>query len=135
MTTSQVIQAAASLLAILALAGFCKWLGLGGDIRIKDADHAKKIAFESQYGFVATDAALDRAGYSALVKDKANRHMLIRSKGVHFVTRIVRPPIEGRLDQKFLTIAMNEPDFAPVTLNLGDQAQYWASGLRHIPSG
>jgi hypothetical protein len=48
---------------------------------------------------------------------------------------MIYPPIEGRLDQKFLTIDLAETDIAPVTLNLGEAAQYWAAGLRHIPNG
>lgn len=132
---AQLIQVGASLIAILALAWFAKWLGLGGDARITDTDHAKRIAFDTLYGFQAVDAAIDRAGYSALVKDGANRHALIFKLGAHFVARMVCPPIEGRLDQKFLTIDLAEQGIAPVTLNLGDAAQYWAAGLRHIPNG
>jgi hypothetical protein len=135
MIVQQLITMAASLIAILLLAGLARWLKLGGDARIIDADHAKRIAFESQYGFAAVDAAVDRAGYSALVKDAANHHVLIYRLGNKFVTRPVRPPIKGRLDQKFLTLDLCEPDTAPITLNLGPIAQYWASGLRHIPHG
>jgi hypothetical protein len=123
-----------SLLAVLALGWFARWLDLGGDARIRDAGHAKKLAFEGVYGFKARDAVVDMAGYSALVKDKAGRHVLIAKKGNGFVTRMLQPPIEGRLDQRFLTIDVQEPDMAPVTLNLGDNAQYWAAGLRHIPN-
>ena len=124
-----------SLIAVLLMAGMSRWLKLGGDIRITDDDHAKGIAFDTLYGFSATDAVVDRAGYSALVKDAANQHALIYKLGAHFVTRLISPPIEGHLDQKFLTIDLGEPDTAPVTLNLGEAAQYWAAGLRHIPRG
>lgn len=122
-----------SLLAVFTLGWLARWMGLGGDVRLRDEDHARQIAFDALYGFRATDVALDKAGYSALVKDAANRHALINAKGANFVTRMVRPPIEGRLDRNLLTLDLQEPDFAPVTLNLGDGAQYWASGLRHIP--
>ena len=133
--TAQLIQLGASLIAILALYALAKWLRLGGDVRITDADHAKRIAFDSIYGFKGVDAVVDRAGYSALVRDAAGYHVLICKHGAHFIARMIRPPIEGRLDHKFLTIDLNEPDIAPVTLNLGDVAQYWTSGLRHIPNG
>lgn len=123
-----------SLLAVFALGWLARWMGLGGDVRIRDEDHARQIAFDALYGFQATDVALDKAGYSALVKDAANRHALINAKGAHFVTRTVHLPIEGRLDRALLTLDLQEPDFDPVTLNLGEAAQYWASGLRHIPN-
>ncbi len=128
-----VLQLLASLLAVLALGWVTRWLGLGGNVRILDEDHARLIVRDSLYGFEASDAVLDRAGYSALVKDTAGHHALISVKGAHFVARHVHPPVEGRLDRAFLTIDLQEPDFDPVTLNLGEKAQYWASGLRHIP--
>ncbi len=123
-----------SLVAVLALGWLARFLHLGRDARIEGLEHALRLADEGQYGFRGTDAALDLAGYSALVKDALNRHVLIQSKGGHFVTRQIVPPIEGRLDQKLLTIDLQQPDFEPVTLNLGERAQYWASGLRHIPN-
>ena len=135
MAVAQIIQIGASLVAILAMAGLAKWLDLGGDARIADADHAKKIAFEGIYGFTGVDAVIDRAGYSALVRDAANQHVLIFKHGAQFVTRMLSAPIEGRLDQKFLTLNVGDMGVAPVTLNLGDAAQYWAAGLRHIPNG
>ncbi len=121
-----------SLGAVLALAWVARYLNLGGDRRIVDADHALRLADEGQFGFKGVDVALDRAGGSALVRDEQSAHVLISRKGNQFVTNRVVPPVEGRLDQKFLTIDLQRPDIDPVTLNLGDQAQYWASGLRHI---
>jgi hypothetical protein len=129
------VQLGLSLLAVLGLGWLAKLLNLGGDSRIQDEAHAIRLGFEGDYGFAGVDAAVDRAGYSALVKDDRNRHLLIFRKGNKFVARRVIPPIEGRLDQKLLTIDLGEADTGHVTLNLGDKAQYWASGLRHIPNG
>ncbi|MEK6637859.1 MAG: hypothetical protein AABY88_07220 [Pseudomonadota bacterium] len=129
------IQLGVSLAAVLALGWLARQMGLGGDPRILNGAHAIRLAHEGIYGFDGVDAAIDRAGYSALVRDGNGRHVLIMKKGNKFVTRLVTPPIEGRLDQKLLTIELREPDCPPVTLNLGDKAQYWASGLRHIPVG
>jgi hypothetical protein len=122
-----------SLLGVLALGWLARWLELGGDMRIRDEDHAKQLAFEGLYGFKGVDAVLDLAGYSALVRDANNRHALMSVLGNRIVCRMLHLPIEGRLDQRLLTIDLQEPDFAPVTLNLGEQAPFWASGLRHIP--
>ena len=115
---AQLIQLGGSFVAILALGWLARWMGLGGDERIRDGTHALRIAFEGIYGFAGVATAVDRAGYSALVRDAEGRHVLITVKGNKFVTRMVNPPIEGRLDQKLLTIDLQEPDFAPVTLNL-----------------
>lgn len=122
-----------SLIAVLALGGLARGMGLGGDIRIVDDGHAIRLARDGLYGFEAVDVARDRAGYAALVKDAASHHALIVKTGAHFVVRMLRPPVEGRLDHALLTIDPMEPDFPPVTLNLGEKAQYWAAGLRHMP--
>ena len=49
-----------SLVAILALAGISRWLGLGGDVRIRDEAEARRLADEAVCGFAAVDVALDR---------------------------------------------------------------------------
>jgi hypothetical protein len=127
------VELGLSLIAVLALGWLASWMDLGGDRRIIDEAHALKIADQGEYGFRGIDVAMDRAGCSALVRDQTHRHVLIHLKGNQFVTRLVDPSTEGRLDQKFLTLDFHQPDMDPVTLNLGDKAQYWASGLRHIP--
>jgi hypothetical protein len=134
MSTAQLIQLAASLVAVLALGWLCRWMGLGGDVRIRDEAHARALASEAVYGFDASDVALDRAGIGALLKDRNGRQMLLRRNGAAFVGRLLDPKVEARLDQQFLTIGTGERLFGSVTLNLGDQAQYWASGLRHLKS-
>jgi hypothetical protein len=58
-----------SLLAVLALGWLAGFMGLGGETRIRDEAHAMQLADEGLYGFEATDAVRDLAGYSALVKE------------------------------------------------------------------
>lgn len=123
-----------SFVAILGLAWLASLLKLGGDLRIRDADHAREIANETVYGFEATDVVLDRAGMGALLRDAQGRQMLIRRHGAGFVGRLLDRRIEARLDQNFLTIGTGEKTFGSITLNLGDAAQYWAAGLRHLPA-
>ena len=121
-----------SILAILLLAWTAKRMGLGGDIRIRDEDHARRLADEAICGFEPTDIVLDRAGMGALMKDTAGRHLLIRRHGAQFVGRLLDGHSDSRLDQNFLTIGTGEKSFGKVTLNLGAEAQYWAAGLRHM---
>jgi hypothetical protein len=108
-------------------------MGLGGDPRLADEADAQQKARDGLYGFEAVDIALDKAGMSALLRDAASRHALIFRVGNRFVARLVPGTAGARLDQALLTINLHEPDLPPVILNLGDKAQYWASGLRHIP--
>ena len=121
-----------SILAILFLAWTAKRMGLGGDIRIRDENHARRLAEEAICGFEPTDIVLDRAGMGALMKDAAGRHLLIRRHGAQFAGRLLDGHSDSRLDQNFLTIGTGEKAFGKVTLNLGAEAQYWAAGLRHM---
>jgi hypothetical protein len=132
MISAELIKFSASLLAILSLAGLAHWLRLGGDVRIRDEEHARAIAREAICDFEAVAVVLDRARIGALLRDGDGRQMLIRRHGVQFVGRLLSPGIEARLDQNFLTLGAGERFFGTVTLNLGDQAQIWASGLRHL---
>jgi hypothetical protein len=120
---------AGSLVAVLLLAWVAKAMGLGGDVRL-DHDAARRIAEDE--GFMPVDVITDRAGIAAIARDAGGRHMLIRRHGVNFVTRILHPPLDARLDQKFLTIGTGEPMFGRITLDLGDAASVWAAGLRRV---
>jgi hypothetical protein len=120
---------AGSLIAVLLLAWTAKAMGLGGDVRLT-RDNALRIAADE--GFEPADIILDRAGMAAIARAAAGRHMLIRRHGVNFVTRILRAPLDARLDQKLLTLGTDEAAFGRITLDLGDQAAVWAAGLRQV---
>lgn len=119
-------------MAILFIAWLVRRMGLGGDVRICDADHARALADEAVCGFRPEHIIVDRAGIGALMKDADGRHMLIRRHGAQFVGRLLDGHSDSRLDQNFLTIGTGDASFGKVTLNLGPEAQYWAAGLRHM---
>lgn len=121
-----------SILAILFLAWLARFLGLGGDVRIRSDEQARAIADEVISGFDPVDIAIDKAGMGALMRDAQGRHLLIRRHGAHFAGRLLDNHSETRLDQNFLTVGTGERTFGRVTLHLGKEAQYWASGLRHL---
>lgn len=129
------IKLAGSLVAILLLAALARWLGMGGDVRIRDEAHARELANQAVYGFEPVAVTLDRAGIGALLKDAAGRQMLLRRHGAMWVGRLLDTNVEARLDQGFLTIGTGEKTFAPITLQLGEAAQVWAAGLRHLRNG
>lgn len=130
--TAELLKLAGSIVAILFLAWLAHRLGLGGDLRIRDEAHARALADEVYYGFEPVDVAIDKAGIAALLKDAHGRHLLIRRHGAQFAGRLLDNHSESRLDQNFLTIGTGEKSFGKITLNLGTDAQYWASGLRHL---
>jgi hypothetical protein len=130
--TAELLKLAGSVVAILFLAWLTRRLQLGGDVRIRSEEQARGIAEEIVCGFDATDIAIDKAGIAALLRDAKGRHLLVRRHGAQFAGRLLDGHTETWLDQNFLTVGTGERTFGKITLNLGDQAQYWAAGLRHL---
>lgn len=130
--TILLLKLAGSIVAILFLAWFARWLDLGGDVRIRSDEQAREIADQVLSGFDPVDIAIDKAGIGALMRDAEGRHLLVRRHGAQFAGRLLDRHSDTRLDQNFLTVGTGERTFGKVTLNLGPQAQYWAAGLRHL---
>jgi hypothetical protein len=130
--TLLLLKLGGSVIAILFLAWFARWLDLGGDVRIRSEEQARAIADQLVSGFDPVDIAIDKAGIGALMRDAGGRHLLVRRHGAQFAGRLLDRHSESRLDQNFLTVGTGEKTFGKVTLNLGPQAQYWAAGLRHL---
>lgn len=126
------IQLGISLAAVLFVAAIAWWLKLGGDARIRNEEQARMLADQAVCGFRPVAVTLDRAGIGALLRDADGRQMLIRRNGAHFVGRLLDRNVVARLDRNFLTIGTGERTFGTITLDLGPDAQYWASGLRHL---
>ena len=129
---AMLVKLGISLVSILLLAGLSRVLKLGGDLRIRDADHARQIAEEQLCGFEAVDVAVDRAGMGALLRDAQGRQMLIRRHGAAFAGRLLDADVDARLDQDFLTIGTSDRHFGHITLYLGEAAASWAAGLRSL---
>ena len=92
------------------------------------------VLYESFIHPVTILSTLPSAGIGALLKDAGGRQMLIRRHGAGFVGRLLDRKVDARLDRNFLTIGTGEKTFGKVTLDLGEAAQYWAAGLRHLPA-
>jgi hypothetical protein len=126
------IQLGVSLVAVLFMASIAWWMKLGGDVRIRNEEQARILADQAVCGFRPVAMSLDRAGIGALLRDIDGRQMLLRRNGAHFVGRLLDRNVVARLDRNFLTIGTGERTFGTITLDLGADAQYWASGLRHL---
>ena len=129
---TQALQFGGSLAAILLLAWLAGRLGLGGDPRLRDPEDARRLAGEALCGFEAQDVVLDRAGIGALLRDPAGRIMLLRRHGARWAARLLDSHSGVRLDRSLVTIAVSDRAFGAITLDLGDQAQAWASSLRRV---
>nr|WP_137676895.1 hypothetical protein [Parerythrobacter lutipelagi] len=128
----QFAQFGGSLVAIILLAWLVHKLGLGGDMRIRNEQQARELADEAESGFEPVEIAIDRAGYSAIMRDAGGRILLLRRHGANFAGRLITLRPDARLDQGFLTIFADDKPFGPVTLNLGNAAQEWAASLRRL---
>lgn len=126
------LQVFGSLVAILVLAWLARRMKLGGDPRIASPEQALVLADDAICGFAAEAVVVDRAGIGALVRDAANRVLLIRQHGSHFVARELTSHAGVRLDGRFLTITTDDRRFGTITLDLGEQAQVWAASLRRL---
>lgn len=130
--TIELLKLAGSVIAILFLAWLARHWQLGGDVRIGNEEQARAIADEIICGFDPVDIAIDKAGIGALMRDASGRHLLVRRHGAMWAGRLLDNHSETRLDQNFLTVGTGEKTFGAITLNLGEQAQIWAAGLRHL---
>jgi hypothetical protein len=94
---------AASLAAVLALAGIAAWLKLGGtQARFTAPDEAMRTAEEAVTGFAALSAAVGRDGRAALVFGEGMRIVVLKAHGARtaareIVWRDVRATDEGML--------------------------------------
>lgn len=122
-------------LGVVILTQLARILRLGGQERIVSAEHARMLARQGQPDFEGVAVAIDANGQAALVKDLNWTLMLIRVKGPRFVTRLLDNRARARLDSGTLTISLDEPDFPPTALTLGDDAPRWAAALAMSADG
>jgi hypothetical protein len=114
MTHAQLVQLAGSIIAILALAGFARWLKLG-ESRIATEDDARRFAEEALAGFEGGRALVSGDGSAALVQGQGTIAVLKRHGAKVAVRRLV-PPIQVREAVEGATIETGERLFGPVTL-------------------
>lgn len=133
-----VAQFLASLAAILVLAWIAHRMGLGRDVRIRDADHAKALADEVICGFAADDAAVDDAGRAALVRDRNGRTVLIKVHGAQFSGRLLgagsTASVREDHGRTVLEIDTGERLFGRITLDI-DGHENWVQCINPAKAG
>lgn len=124
------LQFVGSLVAILALAGIAKWLGLGGEPRIQDEAHAKKLADEVVSGFDASEIAIGQDGSAALLRDKNGRTMVLRRHGNKFVGRILGADSHLAIAGEALQVSTSEQRFGVVALKIANPQAWLENAAR-----
>ena len=127
--TAKLLIIGGSLVAILFLSWLSARLGLGGDPRIHDEDHARQLADDALCGFAASQIAIDRNRAAALLRDEAGRVMLLRRHGAQFAARLLEPSATIRLVRGQLTVSPADRRFGATVLDLGTKAPRWVAEL------
>lgn len=105
---------AGSLAAVLALAGFARWLRLG-ESRLDDPARAREHAEALLAGFEAGRVLLSEDGRAALVAGNGTIAVLKRH-GARVAARRLVPPLRIREAVEGITVDTGERWFGPVTL-------------------
>ncbi len=130
--TAQLLQFGGSLAAILIISWLAMHLGLGGDPRIRDDEHARELAEEAMCGFDPVELSIGRGRTAALLRNEGGQIMVLRRHGSHFVARLLESAEQVRLDNNSLTFTTGERMFGDVTIDLGSNAPEWAASLRRV---
>lgn len=125
------LQFLGSLVAILALAGIAWWLKLGPERRLLDEQAARVAAGEAVDGFAPVATALDEQGRGALLRDAANRILLLRPHGTHFAGRLLTSAATARLEDDTLVVDTAEKRYGAATLRIDDAAA-WMRAIERI---
>jgi hypothetical protein len=127
----QLLVFGGSLIAIVALAGLARWLGLGGNPTLRDDAAVIGAAGEVEDGFVATRMSISRGGTAALAADGAGRIMVIKRHGNRFAGRILTRSATAREEVDGLVVDCGEAQFGPVRLSLTDSSA-WADRINRL---
>lgn len=120
-----------SLVAILALAGLARWLGLGrAPVLASEAD-ALQAANEAVEGFEPVRYGIDHDGRGGLLQDREGRVLLLKPHGNFFAGRVLGPAAAVTADGNTLTIDCGERTYGAVTLQL-DDPDYWADTINRL---
>lgn len=125
------LQFAGSLLAILALFGLAKWLGLGGKPRLHSEADVAKATDEVVSGFLPKRVSIARDGSAALARNDQGQIMLIKRHGNRFAGRILTSSAQVREEVDGLVIDPKETQFGQVRLSLKD-ASTWADAINRL---
>ena len=124
-------QTLGSLLAILAIYGLTRWLGLGGKPILANEETVLIVANGVEDGFVSVRTSISRNGAAALARDSSGRIMLIKRHGNQFSGRILDRRARVREEVDALVIDSGEAQFGSVKLTLKDPG-FWTDAINRL---
>lgn len=131
--SAQALQFAGSLVAIVLLALFAWWLGLGQGRTIGSEQEARTLAAEAEPTFTADEIVLGSDGKAALIADRTGSIMLLFPHGSHFVGRILGGAAKATCDGSTLTVLTGERVHRAIAVPLDDDAaQAWRKRIEAL---
>lgn len=112
-----------ALLVVLA-----RGLGFNAQPRLAGADEARTIAHDALVAFHAEQAVISADARAALVAGRDGRIALVRPHGDRWIVRVANGAHVTRRGST-LIVALDEPLFGPVQLDLAKDAAGWAARL------
>lgn len=125
------VQFGGSLIAILALYGLARALGLGASKPLSDDNAVRLAADEVESGFEAHRIAIDRKGQSALARDPDGRILLIKRHGNQFAGRILSSSASVREEVDAIVVDAGEARFGPVRLAIENPGS-WVDAINRL---
>jgi len=126
-----ILQILGSLVAILALAGLARALGLGTGATLTGDDEMREVAADLVDGFVAERVSIARGGAAALAKGADGRIMLIKRHGNKYAGRLLSGDARVREEVDALIVDCGDRTFGSQRLSLNDPG-YWADAINRL---
>ena len=125
------IQFGGSLVAIFALYGLARWLGLGGKPMLKTDEDVRLAADEVESGYLPVKFSISRNGDAVLARDESGRIMVIKRHGHRLAGRILTNAASVREEVDAIIVKSGESQFGSVRLSVSDSAA-WADAINRL---
>ena len=116
----QIAILAGSLLAVLAVAGLVRWMGLG-QVRLVDEAEAQSLAEDMLSGFETREGFLSNDGAAAALVGRDGTIGLLKRHGAKFAARKLSPPINAEPGTGAISIDSGESSYGSVRLHLPEK--------------
>lgn len=118
--TDQIAILAGSLLAVLAVAGLVRWMGLG-QVKLADESEARSLAEDMLSGFETSAVFLSSDGTAAALVGQDGTIGLLKRHGANFAARKLSPPIDAEPEAGAISIDSGESSYGTVRLHLPEK--------------
>ena len=116
----QIAILAGSLLAVLAVAGLVRWMGLG-QVKLVDESEARSLAEDMLSGFETQEVFLSNDGTAAALVGQHGTIGLLKRHGANFAARKLSRPVDAQAATDAIMIDSGESSYGTVHLRLREK--------------